>query len=418
MDKAPKGLRLHIGIFGRTNVGKSSLLNLIVGQGVAITSPVPGTTTDVVEKTMELLPIGPVVLLDTAGLDDSSVLAGLRIEKARKIFNRADVVLLVTEADGWTAYEDDVVAEAKARQIPVIIVINKIDQRAPTEKFLQTMGGHGHAVCVSCLSLAQRDEFVNQFKKELLQVVPEDFLRAPALLGDLLPVGGLAVFVVPIDLEAPKGRLILPQVQAIRDVLDHDAGVLVVKEHEYKAFLEKLTVPPDLVVCDSQVVLKVVAETPANVKCATFSILLARLKGDLDEMVRGALAIEALADGDRVLILEGCSHHPLQDDIGRVKIPRWLERYTGARLAVDVFAGHDLPTDLSVYKLIIHCGGCTMNRREMLFRIHEARRQGIPITNYGVGISYLQGVLERSLSPFPHSLALFQTLRKKKSEVV
>lgn len=418
MDKAPKGLRLHIGIFGRTNVGKSSLLNLIAGQGVAITSPIPGTTTDVVEKTMELLPVGPVVLLDTAGLDDVSALAGLRIEKAKKIFERTDIVVLVLEAGVWTDYEDKVVAEAKARQIPLIIVVNKVDQEAPKEEFLQKIRAHGRSMCVSCLSFAQRDEVVNQLKKELLQVVPEDFLRAPALLGDLLPVGGLAVFVVPIDLEAPKGRLILPQVQAIRDVLDHDAGVLVVKEHEYQSFLEKLAVSPDLVVCDSQVVLKVVAETPVNVRCTTFSILLARLKGDLDEMVCGALGVEALADGDRVLILEGCSHHAVEDDIGRVKIPRWLERYTGARLAVDVFAGHDLPTDLSVYKLIIHCGGCTMNRREMLSRIHEARRQGIPITNYGVGISYLQGVLERSLSPFPHSLALFQTLRKKKSEVV
>lgn len=400
MNQTPKALRLHLGIFGRTNVGKSSFLNMVAGQDVAITSTEPGTTTDVVEKVMELLPLGPVVFLDTAGLDDTSVLAPLRIEKTKQVFNRTDITLLVTEPNRWTDFEDEISREAAKRKIPLLVVVNKADQDEPEEDFLKKIQSIGKYVLVSSTEKGKRDIFLNNLKKELIALCPEDFLKPVALLGDLIPKNGLVVMVVPIDLEAPKGRLILPQVQAIRDVLDHDAAVLVVKEREYAAYLEKLKNPPDLVVCDSQAVKQVVADTPKNVKCTTFSMLFARLKGDLGYLVNGARAVDTLKKGDAVLIAESCTHHAVEDDIGRVKIPRWLKEYTGLELTTDVCAGHDFPKDIAKYKLIIHCGSCMLNRREMLHRIHESSRIGVPMTNYGVCISYLQGVLDRTLEPF------------------
>jgi [FeFe] hydrogenase H-cluster maturation GTPase HydF len=405
MQKTPKSLRLHIGIFGRTNVGKSSFLNRIAGQDVAITSPVPGTTTDVVEKTMELLPLGPVVFLDTAGFDDGSVLAEKRLAKTRKIFDRSDVVLLVTEPGRWTEFEDEICAQARTRGIPLIIVINKIDLEDPQDSFLEKCRGESPRI-LSCSSTAPRDpeEAIRSLKRYLMEVCPEEFIRPPALVGDLLPPGGLAVLIVPIDLQAPKGRLILPQVQTIRDALDNDAAVLVVKEREYRSALEKIKGQPDLVVCDSQVVLKMTADTPPEVPCTTFSILFSRMKGDLTEMAGGAAAISGLKDGSRVLIAEACSHHALEDDIGRVKIPRWLRQFTGAQLEIDVCSGKDYPEDLGKYALIIHCGACMLTRREMLFRIEQARQAKVPITNYGVAISAVQGVLERTLAPFPAAL--------------
>jgi len=414
MEKTPKALRLQIGIFGRTNVGKSSFLNMVAGQDVAITSSVPGTTTDVVEKTMELLPIGPVVFLDTGGMDDSSVLAEPRIKRTRKVFDRADVVVLIIEPDQWTGFEDEICDEATARKAPLIVVINKIDLQAPSPAFLEKIRARtGHIVFCSCLDAKRRDEQMHTLKRDLLEVCPDDFLRPPSLIGDLVPAGGLVVLIVPIDLEAPKGRLILPQVQTIREVLDNDAAVLVVKEREYASALARLKSPPDLVVCDSQVVLKMVADTPPGVKCTTFSILFSRLKGDLNEMVLGVTAIDALKDGDKVLIAESCSHHAVEDDIGRVKIPRWLRQYVGAELDVRSSAGRDYPDDLETYKLIIHCGSCMLTRREMLFRIERAKAKGVPITNYGVAISFVQGVLERTLAPFPAVLKTYRENRIK-----
>lgn len=405
MKKTPRSLRLQIGIFGRTNVGKSSFLNFIAGQDVAITSPIPGTTTDVVEKAMELLPLGPVVFLDTAGIDDSSALAGERLKKTRRIFDRSDVIVLVIEADVWGGYEDRVAEEAKERSIPVIIVVNKVDLKTPSGAFLAGLRKTNERIIVcSSLDPAGREASVIALKRFLLDVCPDGFLNPPPLLGDLLPPGGLAVFIVPIDLEAPKGRLILPQVQAIRDALDHDSAVMVVKEREYAALLARLNRPPDMVVCDSQVVLKMVADTPAGVRCTTFSILFSRSKGDLIETAKGAAAIGKLKPGDKVLIAEACSHHPIEDDIGRVKIPRWLRQYCGFDLKVDICSGRDYPDDLTAYKLVIHCGGCMLTRREMLFRIEQCRRQGVPITNYGVCVSVLQGVVKRALSPFPAAL--------------
>jgi [FeFe] hydrogenase H-cluster maturation GTPase HydF len=409
MERTPKALRLQIGIFGRTNVGKSSFLNMVAGQDVAITSSVPGTTTDVVEKTMELLPIGPVVFLDTGGLDDTSVLSEHRIGRTRKVFDRADVIVLVAEPDQWTEFEKMISEEARTRKTPLIIVVNKMDLKAPGAYFLQELRGHSEKVMTcSSIEASKRDEYVNELKAHLLTVCPDDFLKPPPLIGDLVPAGGLVILIVPIDLEAPKGRLILPQVQTIREVLDSDAAVLVVKEREYAPLLARLKSPPDIVVCDSQVVLKMVADTPPGVKCTTFSILFSRLKGDLPEMARGVAAIDALKAGDKVLIAESCSHHAVEDDIGRVKIPRWLRQYVGVELDIRSSAGRDYPDDLETYKLIIHCGSCMLTRREMLFRIEKAKATGVPITNYGVAISFVQGVLERTLAPFPAALNALQ----------
>jgi len=407
MEKTPKSLRLHIGLFGRTNVGKSSFLNYVSGQDVAITSPVAGTTTDVVQKTMELLPVGPVVFLDTAGLDDVSELSQLRLKKTRKIYDLCDVIVLVTEPDSWTRYEDGLLGEAASRNIPVILVINKIDLKEHTPILPDEIRNKVKGVmAVSCAQAHERDRSVHTFKKLLIEACPEEFLNPSAIIGDLLSPGSLAVFIIPIDKEAPKGRIILPQVQALRDALDNDSYCLVAKENEYKKALADLKNDPDLVVCDSQVVLKMVTETPADVKCTTFSILFARYKGDLLEAVRGAAAIDKLVAGDKVLIAEACSHHAIEDDIGRIKIPRWIKSYTGLDITIDVASGRDYPENLKDYKLVIHCGACMLTRRQMLSRVQRAREQGVAITNYGVAIAFLQGVLKRVLSPFPEILEM------------
>ena len=409
MDATPKGNRLHIAIFGRTNVGKSSLLNYILGQDLAITSPVAGTTTDVVEKAVELLPLGPVLFLDTAGLDDTSALAAQRIRKTSGIFNRADVILLVTEPGRWSRYEEQVIAQAAEKKIPLIAVVNKIDLAPPSDAFLQEISAKaGRVVTLSATGPDGREEAIGLIKRYLIEVAPDDFMAVPGLLGDLLPSKGLVLMVVPIDIEAPKGRLILPQVQAIRDALDSDAAALVVKETGLLDAMGSLSRLPDLCVCDSQAIRKVAAEVPPEVPCTTFSILFARQKGNLAAAAEGAAAIASLRPGDKVLIAEACSHHPLQDDIGRVKIPRWLRQSVGGELDVEVTAGRDYPEDLSRYRLIIHCGGCMLNRREMLSRMQAAREAHIPITNYGLAISHTQGVIRRVLSPFPSALLAYE----------
>lgn len=409
MDKTPKANRLHIALLGRTNVGKSSLLNLMLGQDIAITSPVAGTTTDVVEKAMELLPIGPVLFLDTAGLDDISELSGARLKKTAGVFDRADVVILVVEADAWTDYEESVLAESAKLNLPVLIIINKVDLKTPSPDHVHMLTGKSRRVLsVSCSDVTNRDRYLDELKRHLLEMAPADFLATPSLIGDLLPPGGLAVLVVPIDLQAPKGRLILPQVQTIRDVLDNDASAIVVKERELAATLANLKNPPSIVVTDSQAILKVTADVPQEIPVTTFSILFARQKSDLSVMAAGAAAIEHLQPGDKILIAEACSHHALEDDIGRVKLPRWLRQYVGGDLQIDTACGRDYPENLHDYKLIVHCGACMMNRREMLTRLRKAREAGVPVTNYGVAISFLQGVLKRSLAPFPAALAAFE----------
>lgn len=401
MKTAPKSLRLHIALFGRTNVGKSSFLNLITGQDVSIVSEQAGTTTDVVEKTMELLPIGPVVFIDTAGLDDATVLGGKRVEKTEKVFDRADVILLVCEGDRFGAFEHAVCE--KAGKTPIIRIRNKSDLSDVSDS---------SDICCNSTDLNSREKILSQLKNCLLAVCPEEFIQPPPLVGDLVKPGGIAMLIVPIDLQAPKGRLILPQVSTIRDALDNDAASLVVKEREYTHMLNQLKSPPDLVICDSQVVLKMAGDTPDTIPCTTFSILFARLKGDLPKFAAGAASIDHLKDGDKVLIAESCSHHAAEDDIGRVKIPRWLRQYTGCDLQIDVYAGRDFPDNLCEYSLVVQCGGCMHNRREILSRIEKCDAAGVPITNYGLCISQTQGVLKRVLSPFPAALDAFNRNNK------
>lgn len=410
MQTTPKSLRLTIAILGRTNVGKSSLLNYIAGQDVAITAPLPGTTTDVVEKPMELPPLGPVLFLDTAGLDDTTALGGQRVARTRKAFDRADIALLLLEAGRFGPDEEQLLARAKERKLPVIAVVSKCDLQAPTASWLDQLRKlTPQALTVSTQNAPGREAFQAALRSALLALCPEDFIQPPPLVGDLVKPGGLAVLVVPIDLQAPKGRLILPQAQTIRDALDNDAAALVVKERELSHLLQRLTQPPDIVICDSQVVQKVVADTPDSVPCTTFSILFARLKGDLQRLAEGAAAVDRLRSGDAVLIAESCSHHALEDDIGRVKIPRWLRQYTGAALTVETTAGRDFPADLSKYKLVVQCGGCMVTRREVLSRIQQAQAAGVPITNYGLCIAQTQGVLRRVLAPFPAALDAYRS---------
>ena len=410
MMQPPRGNRVHIGFFGRTNVGKSSLLNRICGQDVAIASEVAGTTTEVVEKGMELLPIGPVVFLDTAGLGDTTELGRARMERTTRALPRCDAAVFVVEAGVWGTEEEQLVQDCRAKKIPICIAVNKADVCFPSLEFLETMKSYGAAVVVSGVpeNETDRETFLNAFKKALLQILPEEALATPPLVGDLVPAGGIIVMVVPIDLQAPKGRLILPQVQAIRDALDNDACAVVVKERELGSVLQKLRDKPNLVVCDSQVVLKTIADIPRDVLCTTFSTLFARAKSDLIDAARGAAKIDSLKNGSRVLVAEGCTHHALEDDIGRVKIPRWLRQYTGANLDIVHVSGRDFPDDLSQFDLVIHCGACTFTRRQMLARAWEAGRHGVAFTNYGVAISCLQGVLERVLEPFPAALSSFK----------
>ncbi len=388
--KTLKSMRLHIGIFGKTNVGKSSLLNRITGQDVAIVSEIAGTTTDVVEKSMELLPIGPVTFLDTAGIDDKSALGAERIEKTMKILNRTDVAVVVCDYNGVDEYEKGLIEKFNELKIPFIVLVNKTDIKPlevelPYENVLQT-------------SVKTDENLVNNFKQALIKLLPDEFVNSPKIVGDLLDEKSVVILVTPIDKEAPKGRLILPQVQTIRDLLDSDCITLVVKESELSDALNSLKNPPALVVTDSQAFRKVAEIVPESVPLTSFSILFARLKGDLDAFIKGAQAIENLQDGDRVLILESCTHHAIEDDIGRVKIPNLLRKKTGKDLIIDNISGHDFP-DISKYALVIHCGACMTNRREVLSRILISSQKGIPITNYGIAISYCLGILERAIKP-------------------
>jgi [FeFe] hydrogenase H-cluster maturation GTPase HydF len=394
-------MRLHIGLFGRRNVGKSSLLNAMTRQEVSIVSETAGTTTDPVEKPMELLPIGPVLFIDTAGIDDVGALGEQRVERTRKVFDRTDVGLIVAQAEEWGEFEEGLLAELTGRKLPVVVVFNKIDVAEPSSRTVESLGERGVPFV---RTVASRAEGIADLREALIRSAPEDFINAPAIIGDLVPPGELVVLVVPIDKEAPKGRLILPQVQTIRDLLDGDAYCMVVKERELRDALERLKRPPALVVTDSQAFLKVAADTPNEVPMTSFSILFARYKGDLCELTRGALAIDDLRPGDRMLIAEACSHHPITEDIGRVKIPRWLTQYVGGKLEITMTQGHDFPPDLASYKLVVHCGACVQNRREMLSRILQCRRAGVPVTNYGLCIAYSLGIFERALAPFPAAM--------------
>jgi len=407
---APKGFRLHIGLFGRRNGGKSSLLNAMTRQEVSIVSDVAGTTTDPVEKPMELLPIGPVLFIDTTGIDDIGALGQMRIHRTRQVFDRTDVGIIVVASGEWNDFEEGLLHELQGREIPAIVVFNKCDIARPPAALEERL----RAIKTPFVyTVATRQEGILDLREALIQSAPDEFINAPHIVSDLIPAGALVVFVVPIDLEAPKGRLILPQVQSIRDALDVDAYCMVVKERKLPDALGRLNRPPALVVTDSQAFLKVANDTPDEIPMTSFSILFARSKGDLNEFVRGTLAIEELCAGDRVLIAEACSHHPIEDDIGRVKIPRWLRQYIGGELEFTHVQGHDFPDDLSPYRLVIHCGACMWNRREMLSRILHCRQQGVPIGNYGMTIAYAVGIFERALAPFPAALKIYQGLRSR-----
>lgn len=395
-----RGDRLHIAFFGKRNAGKSSLINAVTGQPVAIVSEVPGTTTDPVYKSMELLPLGPVVLIDTAGIDDrDDVLGAERKRRAAEVLAKTDLALLVVEAAAEDfRFEEELLQKFAARKIPYILVLNKCDLplSAAAAAWLS-----GRAVV---RVRADVGEGVEELKGRIREVAPQEW--EPPFLRDLLRPGEVVVLVAPIDLGAPKGRLIMPQVKALRDALDGDAIPVMCKERELIAAMRGLRGKPALVVCDSQVFPQVAADVPADVPLTSFSILSVRQKGDLAAMVQGVTAVKGLKPGDRVLIAESCSHHPLEDDIGRVKIPRWLNHHVGGGLRIDTVPGAKYPDELDQYKLVVHCGGCTLNRREMLRRQEIPAAAGVPMTNYGVLISYLKGVFPRALEPFPEIRAL------------
>ncbi|TYQ12689.1 UNVERIFIED_CONTAM: [FeFe] hydrogenase H-cluster maturation GTPase HydF [Acetivibrio alkalicellulosi] len=406
MNTTPISNRLHIAIFGRRNAGKSSLINALTGQQIAVVSNVPGTTTDPVYKTMELLPIGPVVIIDTAGLDDSGDLGNLRIEKAHEVLRKSNIAILVISAtEGITEFEKDFAAMLKKREIPLVGVINKCDIKDVLQSdvmeyskilgipFVKTSAGTGEGID------SVKNLIIDNAKYDKSEI---------SLIGDLIKPGDTVVLVTPIDKSAPKGRLILPQQQTIRDIIDNDAIAIVTKEHELKHTLDNLKVKPSLVITDSQAFLKVSADTPSDVPLTSFSILFARQKGDLAELVKGIKKIQELKQGSKVLIVEGCTHHRQADDIGKVKIPRWIRQICGYDINFEWASGAHFPKDINGYDLIVHCGGCMINRKEMQFRIESSKESNVFITNYGVLIAYTHGILNRALKPFPSAALILE----------
>lgn len=393
-------MKLHIGIFGKRNVGKSSLINKITNQEVSIVSQTAGTTTDVVEKSMEFLPLGPVVFIDTAGIDDISELGGKRIEKTKRIFDIVDIAVLVCDYDGWNEFDFKLFEILNEKKIPIICIVNKSDECLISEDKLSEIKQYvENPIILSVLKDVGEDVILN-LKSELLKKMPDEFVNPPKIIADLLDEGDLAILVVPVDSEAPKGRLILPQVQIIRDLLDNNSQALVVKEGELERALSNLNVAPRLVITDSQAFEQVDKLVPEEIPMTSFSIAFARLKGDLNEFVKGAKAVKNLRNGDKILVYESCSHHATNDDIARVKIPRWLEKKTGVNLHFDYHVAHGQVENLEGYSLVIQCGGCMTNRKEILARILRTKALNVPITNYGVVIAYCFGILDRAVRPF------------------
>ncbi len=399
LNQTPRSNRIHIALFGKTNVGKSSIINALTDQNISLVSHVKGTTTDPVYKAMELMPLGPVVFIDTAGLDDDTELGKLREEKTIDVLNKTDIALIIIDsASGTTDFDANITNRIKEKNIPVIGVLNKIDLKDPSDHDLLVFEKE---LGIKLIKVSANTGLgILDIKNTLIKSVPneEDKFK---IVGDLVAPGDFVVLVTPIDKAAPKGRLILPQQQVIRDILESDAISIVTKEFELKETLQNLNKKPSLVITDSQVFLKVAADTPKDIPLTSFSILLARYKGDLKELVHGASAIKKLKDGDKILIAESCTHHRQSDDIGKVKIPRWLRQNTGKDLQFEFSSGFTFPKNIKDYALIVHCAGCMLNRRAMLHRISEAVDADVPIVNYGILIAYVQGILERTLAPFP-----------------
>lgn len=398
LNATPSSERVHIGIFGKRNAGKSSLINAITGQNLAIVSEAKGTTTDPVYKAMELLPLGPVMIIDTPGIDDEGVLGSLRIQKAYQVLNKTDIALVIIDAAVGPSAEDlRLIERINTKKIPLLIVINKCETINEDKKTAyQALLSNGKLLFVS----AEQKLNIFELKEAIAQTVPADENKAQ-IVADLLSPSDFVVLVVPIDSAAPKGRLILPQQQTIRDILEADAAAIVVKENELTNTLQNLGKRPKLVITDSQVFKKVAAETPADILLTSFSILFARYKGNLQTAVQGVTALDSLEDGDKILIGEGCTHHRQCDDIGTVKLPRWIKEYNGKNPEFIFTSGTEFPLNLSPYKMIIHCGACMLNEREMQYRIKCAVDQNIPFTNYGITIAYINGILKRTVEPFP-----------------
>lgn len=395
LNRTPNGERPHIALFGRRNAGKSSLINAITGQELAIVSDVPGTTTDPVYKAMELLPLGPVMFVDTPGLDDEGTLGEERIRKAKDVLNKTDLALIVADA-GQAAkdfsFEKTILELTKKKEIPAIVVLNKLDLR-PDQKDPAVSYGD---ICVS----ARSGYHIHELKEMIAGKLPAENTDK-RLVGDLLSPGDLVVLVIPIDSAAPKGRLILPQQQVIRDILESGAVAAACRDTELSDTLSRLIQTPRLVITDSQAFARVSADTPENIPLTSFSILFSRYKGDLKTQLEGVAALDKLSDGDTILMAEGCTHHRQCDDIGTVKLPRWIREYTGKELRFETSSGGSFPEDLKKYKMVVHCGGCTLSPKEMAFRIAQAKDQQIPIVNYGTLIARLKGVLKRSIAPLP-----------------
>ena len=400
MNQTPSSERVHIGFFGRRNAGKSSVLNAVTGQDLAVVSDVKGTTTDPVQKSMELLPLGPVVVIDTPGIDDEGELGALRVKKSYQVLNKSDAAVLVVDASLGLCEEDFAFIEhIQKKQIPYAVAFNKSDlaPSASLAKDLQYLKEHQiDFVSVSTADLSGIDTL-----KEKIATLAKTEDTKLRIVADLIHPSDFVVLVVPIDKAAPNCRLILPQQQTIRDILEADATAIVVKEYELRDTLAHLGKKPRLVITDSQVFAKVSADTPADIMLTSFSILFARYKGNLPALIKGVTALEQIEDGDKILVSEGCTHHRQCDDIGSVKLPRWIRQYTGKEPEFVFSSGTEFPADLSPYKMIVHCGGCMLNEREMKYRLACAKDQNIPMTNYGILIAYIQGILKRSVEPFP-----------------
>ena len=411
MNQTPSSERVHIGLFGKRNAGKSSVINAVTNQDIAIVSAVRGTTTDPVYKSMELLPLGPVMLIDTPGLDDKGELGALRVQKGLDVLRKTDIALLIVDGTAGMSPEDErMEEELKKRGLPYLVVFNKWDlvqEKSAGEENSGAEPEYERHIRVS----ARTGEGIQELKERLARMVPAG--KEKRLVGDLLEPQDLVVLVVPIDKAAPKGRLILPQQQTIRDVLESGAVSVVVREKELKETLKKLGTKPKLVITDSQVFGLVDRDTPEDILLTSFSILFARYKGNLAQAVRGAGALESLRDGDKILISEGCTHHRQCDDIGTVKLPRWIENYTGKKPEFVFTSGTGFERNLKEYHMIVHCGGCMLNEQEMQYRLKMAENQGVPMTNYGILIAYMKGILERSLQPFPDMAALLEKEKEK-----